>query len=435
MQRCALQRPLRISRKHLVMETPQIAILVRSFTGGGMERMLVTLAGGFARRGYRTSLWVGVPHGALRTGVPAGVEVVQLRRSLPLIGRLAAASVHPTMDRSMLSLFGATSPSMMSRLPDLARQMRERRPDVLFAAGTQSNVAALWARKLSGVDTRIVVSERNTLSVVTKEGRGGFRRAYHLWAGQFYPGADAIVSVSNGVADDLSRTTAIARECITVLPNPVVSPQLLAHASEPLQHPWLDDAAVPLLLAAGRLHRQKDFPTLLRAFARVRAERPVRLVILGEGSERRRLERLVQELRIAPDVALPGFSHNPWAWMSRAALFVLSSAWEGIANVLIEALACGCPVVSTDCPGGPREILSGGVGELTAIGDDRDLAAAILRSLGRTHDRAWLRSQAAGYSVERSLDRHLEVLLAPGRRGDSGQRAHHQQQHQHHQQQ
>ena len=157
---------------------------------------------------------------------------------------------------------------------------------------------------------------------------------------------------------------------------------------------------------------QKDFPTLLRAFARLRKQQPARLVILGEGKIKAALIALATELGILQDVALPGFVNNPLAWMSRSSVFVLSSVWEGFPGVLIEAMACGCPVVSTDCPSGPAEILNGGeYGRLVSMGDDGALAEAILTTLKKPLDSTKLRARAAEFSVERALDKYLEVLL------------------------
>jgi glycosyltransferase involved in cell wall biosynthesis len=140
--------------------------------------------------------------------------------------------------------------------------------------------------------------------------------------------------------------------------------------------------------------------------------RPARLVILGEGEDRDRLERLARELGVAADTALPGFVTNPFAWMARAAVFAHSSAWEGFANVLCEALTCGCPVVSTDCPGGASEILDhGAIGPLVPVGDDRALADAILALLSDPPDPEPLRASFARFSVDAAVDRYLNVLL------------------------
>ncbi|MGE0681501.1 MAG: glycosyltransferase [Candidatus Binatia bacterium] len=180
----------------------------------------------------------------------------------------------------------------------------------------------------------------------------------------------------------------------------------------PFVHPWFTPSSPPVILSVGRLAKQKDFPTLLRAFARVRATRRARLMILGEGRKRKHLECLIKTLGIADDVALPGFVLNPFPYMARAAVFVLSSAWEGLPGALVEAMACGCPVVSTNCPSGPAEILDEGTyGPLVPVGDETALARAILTVLGSSITTEKLRARAFQFSIDRVADRYLEILF------------------------
>jgi glycosyltransferase involved in cell wall biosynthesis len=214
------------------------------------------------------------------------------------------------------------------------------------------------------------------------------------------------------VADDAARVTGVPRERITAIHNPVLSLALRERGADPIDDPWLAPDGPPVILGVGRLVEQKDFPTLVRAFARLRARRSARLLILGEGPERAALERLVAELGVAADVRLRGRVPGAPAFMARAAVFVLSSAWEGFGRVLVEALAMGCPVVSTDCPSGPREILENGLyGPLVPVGDDAALAAAIESVLERPPERAALRKRAEDFSLERGVERYLAVLL------------------------
>ena len=206
--------------------------------------------------------------------------------------------------------------------------------------------------------------------------------------------------------------TSVAQERITAIDNPVITGTQHDKMCATLDHPWFAPGSPPVLLSVGRLARQKDFPTLLNAFARVRDTFPVRLLILGEGRQRARLEALVLSLGIAGDVAFPGFTMNPFPYMSQAAAFVLSSAWEGAPGALIEAMACGCPVVSTDCPSGPAEILADGqYGPLVPVGDDRALADAIVTVLEKRPDPERLQTRASMFSVERVADRYLDVML------------------------
>lgn len=386
--------------------------MIRSLSGGGMERVVMTLAKAFAERGHRVTVLVGVPSGALRNHVPPTVHLVPLDLCSHLGARLWAMAADPGGIGCMLPLLISASPRMLRHLRSLVSFLRTNKPDMLIAVGTQSNLTALWAKRFSGVTTKIAVSEHNTLSLVAKHGRPWFRRSYPAMVRRAYPHADAIIAVSQGVADDLSRVTMIPRERITAIYNPVVSAELVAKSQVPLDHPWLRTGEPPLILGIGRLHRQKDFPTLLRAFARVREVCPTRLVLLGEGAERHALEQLAADLHLTADLSLPGFVDNPFPWLARANVFVLSSIWEGFANVLVEALACGCPVVSTDCPSGPAEILDRGIyGPLVPVGDEQALAKAILSVLQCPIDRARLRARAAIFSLDAAVDRYLEIIL------------------------
>ena len=217
--------------------------------------------------------------------------------------------------------------------------------------------------------------------------------------------------VSHGVAEDTRRITGLPAARVTVVRNPVVTPRLAELAAAPCPHPWLQPSAVPVILGAGRLTEQKDFVTLLRAFARMQAIRPVRLAILGEGRLRGELERLAHELGVGERVALPGFTTNPYAWMARAALFVLSSAWEGSPNVLAEALALGVPSVATDCPSGPRELLAGGrYGALVEVGDHVGLAEAMLATLAAPPPAGHLRQAVSDYTAEAAAQGYLGAL-------------------------
>jgi glycosyltransferase involved in cell wall biosynthesis len=298
-------------------------------------------------------------------------------------------------------------------LPALVQYLQQHHPAAVIAAKTFPNLAALCARRLARVPTRIIITERTNLSQEVRMHTKHWQ--WHWYAlpriiRQIYPWADAIVAVSDGVADDLSRTTELPRERVTTIYNPVVTRRLPEQAQRPLAHPWFVADGPPVVLAAGRLEAQKDFPTLLKAFARVRSSRDARLVILGEGKDRAALQAFARTLRVADDVDLPGFVDNPFAYMARAAVFVLSSTHEGLPGVLIQAMACGCPVVSTDCPSGPREILAGGIeAPLVTVGDDIALAHAILTVLHNPPDRERLRARAAQFSAERAVARYLEV--------------------------
>ena len=390
-----------------------LALFIRSLGGGGgAERMMVTLAGAFASRGHRVDLVLGRVEGNFVGDVPESVRVVDL-------GGRSVLTALPSLLRDpwnawplVPALVNLNPPWVLGCLPALVRYLREERPDAMLSALNYTNITALWAHHLAGVPTRLVVSERNTLSV--RAGREVKRRLRVLprLVRRYYGWADGVVAVSAGVAEDLSQLTGIPRSSIRTTYNPVVGPEIAAQAAEALDHPWFAPAAPPVLLAAGKLKPQKDFVTLLEAFALLRRRRPVRLVVLGEGPARRDLEARARALGIEDDVVLPGFVANPFAYMARSGVFVLSSAWEGLPGVLIQAMACGCPVVATDCPSGPAEILDKGEHRpLVPVGDARALSTAIESVLGNPPDPDRLRDRAQAFSVDNSVDRYLESLV------------------------
>ena len=376
-----------------------IALFIYGPSGGGATRRSLTLAGGFADRGHRVDLVVVNAEGPLAEGVPDGVTLVVLDS---LLIRLARRLNRGQRKRSIKASSFA-----------LARYLWRERPDVLMSAANHVHLTALFATRLSRAPVRLVLRVSNHLTQ-SHLGGTGRPRPYRLkLARRAYGWADAIIGVSQGITDDLVEHTALSRDCAHAVTNPTYTPEIEAEAAAPLSHPWFEAGTPPLLLGAGRLSPAKDFSTLLRAFARVRSVRPVNLVILGEGGRRAGLEELARELGLEDAVALPGFVDNPFAWMSRADLFVLSSAWEGSPGVLVEALACGCPVVSTDCPSGPAEILAGGTyGSLVPVGDTEALADAILEALDAPVDRAALRSRAREFDVDHAVERYLDVLLS-----------------------
>jgi glycosyltransferase involved in cell wall biosynthesis len=388
-----------------------VALFMKSLVGGGLQRSVLTLARGIAERDHRVDLVLTRAEGPLRAEVSDAVRIVDLATRSPL-QLLPSLVTKPGGAAGLLGPFASLDPPLVfGSVPALARYLVRERPDALISASSWANLAALRARRCADVPTSVVVTERNTLSLrSSSQPKRRYRQLPRL-VRRYYPEADRIVAVSHGVADDLASTAELPRERIETIYNPVVTPELRDRAAEPVAHPWFGDGGPPIVLGVGRLHPQKDFDTLIRAFARVREKRPCRLVIVGEGALRGALMDRVESLGVAADVSLPGFDPNPFAFMARADLFVLSSAWEGFGRVLPEAMACGCPVVSTDCPSGPTEILEGGVyGPLVPVGDDVALAAAIAASLDGAVDRDRLRERGAHFSMARCAERFLELI-------------------------
>jgi len=359
---------------------------------------MVDLACGFHERGLRVDVLVVRPRGELREVLPSEVRVVALEG---LLARLPLVA-------------GSKRRRALASIPALLRYLHREHPHALLATSPSSNVAAAIAARHARPATRVVLRFDSQLTRAPELAGTRTQRRRERRARRTFPWADAWIAISEGVADDAARVTGIPRERIVAIHNPVLTPAFRKRASARIEHPWLAAGSAPVVIAAGRLVRQKDFATLIRAFARVRARRRVRLLILGEGPLRGALEQLAGEAGVAADVRFAGRVANAPAWMARAAVFVLSSAWEGFGRVLVEALAVGCPVVSTDCPSGPREILDGGAfGPLVPVGDDTALAAAIESVLDRPPDRTLLMQRAEVFSLERGVDRYLEVLLAP----------------------
>jgi glycosyltransferase involved in cell wall biosynthesis len=401
-----------------------LAALMADLNVGGVQRTTLTLAGAMAERGHRVDLVVLKQGGALAEQIPPRVNVVTLARAWNPLARLYALAADPLglplLLRPVLlpRLVSATLPY----LPALARYLAETRPDALLSATPHLNIEAIWARRLAGVPTRLLISERAAPSQKLSRSKNWRHRYLPSLMRRTYPKADVIVAVSSSLADDLAAVTGLPRALIRTIYNPVVGPDLVREAGSALDHPWLQPGQPPVLLGVGRLTEQKDFPTLLRAFARVRAERHLRLLILGGAKDHKAAERLAhlqgmaRDLGVADDLDLPGFVMNPCAYLARAAVFVLSSRFEGLPGAMIQALACGCQVVSTDCPTGPAEILADGrFGRLVAMGDDAAMAAAIVQALDHPLPPSLLRARAAEFSEERAVAAYLAALSADER--------------------
>lgn len=367
-------------------QTPRIALFV-SFSGvGGVERMMVNLASGLIAQGCRVDLLPVKRNSPFLDQIPRDVRVVDLGT------RHARTS-----------------------FPALVRYLRRERPAAMLSAKDRANQIAILANRYAQVPTRIAVRLGTTVSAFLRNTNPSYLRLKTLPIRWIYPQADAVVAVSNGVAEDLKRVAGLPPALVHVVPNPVITPGLAEMASEPVPHPWFNDASQPVIVSMGRLTRQKDFSTLIRAFALVRKRIPSRLVILGEGSGRSELAAWIHRLELDPVVDLPGFAPNPYAYLKRADCFVLSSIWEGSPNALSEALALGKPSVATDCPSGPAEILTGALRPfLVPMRSAEPMAEAIRKALNDPPAPSVLRAAVRDYTVEASSRRYLDVLLGEG---------------------
>ncbi|ATS17713.1 glycosyl transferase [Parathermosynechococcus lividus PCC 6715] len=367
--------------------TEKVSIFLPSLNGGGAERVMVTLANGFAARGYAVDLVLATAQGPYLKDVRPEVQIVNLRA-----GRVIKA------------------------LLPLARHLRRTRPAALLSAMNHANVVAALAHRWSGVPSRLVLSEHNTISVVAQRERSVAGRIVYALVPWMYRWADSLTAVSQAAARDLEQFAHLPAGAVRAIYNPFDLQRIHRMAHNEPRHPWLAPGQPPVVLAIGRLTEQKNFSTLIRAFAQSRLRGNARLLILGEGPLRPALlaEAAACGLK-EEDFQMPGFIDNPYAFLARAGVFVLSSRWEGLPGVLIEAMACGTPVVSTDCPSGPNEILEGGRwGRLVPVGDSAALANAIDAVLAAPRDSLPnVRLRAADFDQERAIDTYLAALGLP----------------------
>lgn len=357
----------------------RIAVYIPSFSDGGVEKMMVTLASGFAQAGQDT-------------------DFLTRGDGLPYLERL---------DRRVQRFALARTRSA------LADYLRTRRPAVLLSAKGKDDTVAVAARDLAGAGTRVFLrcgthlSSRPSMSGINPVRRWlRLRRLRDLYAR-----ADGVVCISRGVADDVSRVTGVPRARLAVVHNPVITPAFAAELDAPCPHPWFAAGQPGVILGAGSLAPVKRFDVLLDAVAPLLAERNLRLVILGDGKERHTLLGRAARLGVRERFDLPGFAGNVLPYMRRCAVFVLTSEREGWANVLAEALATGAPVVATDCPSGPREMLADGRhGPLVPVADPVALRRAVGAVLDDPPDAQVQRAAVAAYTLPAAVAGYLAAF-------------------------
>ena len=359
----------------------RVSIVLGEIRNGGVERCLLNLARGFVEREVATDLIVRHPPTDLGGEIAPGVNLVEFNERT-------------------------------GHLESLAESVSKTGPPVAMLAAKENDAQLMFALRERLGAPAILIASLDYTGQLDGRGAGPFRRwARYRSLRRHYRRADRIFCVSRGVADDMARILRPDTPCLTVVPNPVVTPELRQLADAPLNDPWFLNDEPPVVLGVGRLSLIKNFPLLVRAFARVHGELDARLVILGEGKQRASLFELGKQLGLDDVMALPGHVTNPYPYMKRAGLFVLSSLWEGFGNVLVEALACGTPVVATDCRSGPAEILQDGrYGSLVPAGDETALADAMIRTLRTPPSREFLEHAAVPYSLARSVDAYLGAL-------------------------
>lgn len=362
------------------MSERRIVFFLPTLAGGGAERVALNLIKGMLARDVPIDLVLADAEGPYLDQVPDRVRVINLRT-----GRVIAA------------------------VPALARYLKETQPVGVLSHMNHANMSAILARDLAGIKTKLVGVEHETLSASKSQLlRSKFFPLMMKW---LYPRADAIVGVSKGVSEDLDTQLGFKPDTVKTIYNPVVDRDLVSKSQEPVAHPWFEPGSPPVFLAVGRLSFQKDFNNLIEAFALVRKRKPARLMILGEGETRSELEATIAKLGIGADVSLPGFVPNPYAYMRNATTLVLSSRWEGLPTVLIEAMACGCAVVATDCPSGPHEILAAGqYGLLVPIENAAALADAMVQTLDCPVSRDLSIERGMYFSTDRAVSEYLRLF-------------------------
>ena len=359
-----------------------IALFLPSLAGGGAERVFVDLANEFAARGLCIDLVLASAEGPYLADVASAVRIVDFKAA-----------------------------RILRALLPLVRYLRAVRPAAMLSGLDHANVVAILARRLAGSGTRCVISMRSVPTEVYRRADSGGSRLLLQLMKIAYPFSDAIIANSHAVAVDLSRLLRISVDELHVIHNPLNLARIESESRAPLAHDWFSEGAPPVVLGVGSLAPLKDFETLIRAFAIVRQSRACRLVILGEGPDRKRLEAVGRSIGVANHVLMPGFVPNPFAWMRRARVFVSSSVTEGFPNAMLQALALGLPIVSTDSAGGSAELLENGRwGTLVPVGRPGAMAAAIGDCLDAGPNPA-ARGHAAEFSHERVANRFLEVLL------------------------
>jgi glycosyltransferase involved in cell wall biosynthesis len=384
----------------------RLAIFASLESSHGRARLLFEVARVLLTRGHQVDIVVPRPGADLRDRLPAGARLVEL-----------APRWLPTAWARRAPVYAA--------IPALARYLRRARPALVLGGSIPPNVSALLARRLSGLDLPVVLRQSNVLRISGDPDYGGIAPRRRDWmVRRFFRHADAVIAVSDGVADNLVKAAGVDPSRVRAVPAGIDA-DVDARAAEPLSHPWFQAGQPPVLVNVGRQVPKKDQATLLRALKRLRAKADVRLVILGgRAAASPSLDTLIAELGLGDAVDRPGSVDNVFPYLARASAFVLSSISEGMPNALLEAMASGCPVVSTDCPSGPHELLEGGRhAPLVPVGDDAALAAAIERVLADPPDTRPLRTRAAAFSVTRSAEAYadiLETLVRPRAAGATG---------------
>ena len=414
------------------MNKLHITFVLPSLKGAGAEIVCLTTMRSLLNRNYRIDLILHNYMGPKLLDIPEEVNLFVIdkrfhKKKKSQLCSISSEKIRWIKKPSFGEFFRARASYLQSlncsrsfRLPSKSRHMywvssmahylTNERPDLVYANSLSAGTISILARRIAEVKIPVVWAIRNGP-------RYGIKPKDRVYYENLMPNADCIHAVSTGVAREVVELVPNVRDRITVIFNPV-DPRLVSLAKYPVEHPWLQiksestsGTGPRVILAAGKLIKPKNFTMLARAFATIRSKRDVRLIILGEGKERTAIEKTIYDLNIEDSVSMPGWVHNPYAFMARADLFVLSSSYEGLPGVLIQALACGCPVVSTNCPHGPSEILENGrLGRLVPVDDPVSLAKAITATLDEEPNRAMLKNRANDFSSKHLIRQYEDMF-------------------------
>ena len=361
----------------------KIALFMPSLAGGGAERVMISLANELVQRGFDVDLIVSYAKGEYHNQIHGSVNFIDFK-----VNRVLKAT------------------------PKLIQYVKEVNPQVILSTIWHANIITILVKLLTGSPGIVVIRETNQISKSKQSLSPLLSRLMCPLVNFFYPFADVIIAPSNGVADDLSKLGRIQRKKINVIYNPIFLKAIEAQAREEPSHPWLVPKTEPVFIAVGSLTEQKGFSTLLESFFLVNKQIISRLIILGEGPLRQELEARALELGIHKKVDFHGFIENPFSLMASSDVFVLSSKWEGLPNVLIQAVSLGMRIVATDCTSGPQEILDNGkFGTLVEVGNIKMLSSAMLSSLEKQHDSDYVKSRAKHFSSDTIIPQYIKVLV------------------------
>lgn len=360
----------------------KVLLVYLNLDQGGVQRMMVNVANYLSSKGYNVTIILCQRKGHYLNFVNKNVEILSLE-----------------------------SDNRIKLIKYLTKYINKYRPEVLFTAVPHLNLIAIIAKLISGNSTRVIISERsNTIEEFRKSPVGAYKLSFTLIP-ILYRFADSIIAVSKGVASDLAKVALINPEKVTTVYNPAFNKKMLVEANETIEEVWLKDNSVPVVIGVGRLTDQKDFPLLIDAIKIVLIKRKVRLIIIGEGPLYTSLDEQIKKLKLEDYIKLAGFQSTPISWISKAQLFVLSSKWEGFGNIVVEALAAGTTIVSTDCKSGPAEILQNGkFGYLCKVGDKNDLAEKIEYALENPMPTNFLRQRAENFDVDIVMKNYERIL-------------------------